>query len=324
MDILIYGAGVIGTLYAGRLQAAGNRVTIVARGQRLEDIRRYGLVLDNILAGIQTATQVAAVDRLDFNARYDLAVIMVRRNQVASVIPELTANRGIPTLLFMLNNPLASNELVRMLGHDRVLLGFPGAGGTREGHIIRYAMIPQQPTMLGELGGKRTPRLRNIARAFRAAGLRTRLAHAMDAWLKAHAFFITAISGALYLAASDTRRLADDHASLRMMVQGVREGFAAVDALGLPVTPFAPKVLFTWLPQTFAVRYWRRYFASVLGDLVFAQHARSAFDEMREVANDCRAMLDRSRIPAPALRQLYAAIDGYAQRQQAEESPRSR
>ena len=185
-------------------------------------------------------------------------------------------------------------------------------------------MIPQQPTMLGELGGKRTPRLRNVARAFRAGGLRTRLAHDMGAWLKAHAFFITAIGGALYLAASDARRLADDDASLRMMVRGVREGFAAVDALGLPVTPFALKVLFTWLPQTFAVRYWRRYLASVLGDLVFAQHARSAFDEMREVANDCRAMLEQSRIPAPALRQLYAAIDGYAQRPRTEESPRSR
>ena len=85
--------------------------------------------------------------------------------------------------------------------------------------------------MVGELGGKRTPRLRNLVQAFRAAGLRTRLDRDMDAWLKAHAFFVTAIiSGALYLAGSDSRRAA-------LMVQGVREGFAAVHALRLPVTP---------------------------------------------------------------------------------------
>ena len=35
MKILVYGAGVIGTLYAARLQDGGNRVTVVARGQRL-------------------------------------------------------------------------------------------------------------------------------------------------------------------------------------------------------------------------------------------------------------------------------------------------
>ena len=69
MDILVYGAGVIRTLYAARLQGAGNQVTILARGQRLEEIRRHGLVLHNVLTGVQTATQVAAVERLYSNIR---------------------------------------------------------------------------------------------------------------------------------------------------------------------------------------------------------------------------------------------------------------
>jgi hypothetical protein len=78
------------------------------------------------------------------------------------------------------------------------------------------------------------------------------------------------------------------------MTTGVREGFAAVRALGLTVTPFPLKVLFTWLPQAFAVRYWRRFFASKIADYVFGRHARTAAREMREVANDCRALLDPS------------------------------
>jgi ketopantoate reductase len=40
MKILVYGAGVIGTLYAARLQQEGHQVTILARGSRLADIRR--------------------------------------------------------------------------------------------------------------------------------------------------------------------------------------------------------------------------------------------------------------------------------------------
>lgn len=35
MNILVYGAGVIGTLYAAGLQESGQLVTLLARGQRL-------------------------------------------------------------------------------------------------------------------------------------------------------------------------------------------------------------------------------------------------------------------------------------------------
>ena len=35
MKVLIYGAGVIGTLYSGKLADAGHKATVVARGQRL-------------------------------------------------------------------------------------------------------------------------------------------------------------------------------------------------------------------------------------------------------------------------------------------------
>ena len=51
MKILIYGAGVIGTLYAARLQESGQLVTMLARGQRLADIRRHGLMLEDVVRG---------------------------------------------------------------------------------------------------------------------------------------------------------------------------------------------------------------------------------------------------------------------------------
>jgi 2-dehydropantoate 2-reductase len=225
---------------------------------------------------------------------------------------ELVANRRIPTFLFMLNNPVGSANLVTALGEDRVLLGFPGAGGTRDGPVIRYALIKQQPTTLGELGGRQTARLRRMVDVFRGAELPTEISRDMDAWLKTHAFFITAICGAIYMAGGDCLRLSEDHAALTMMTQGVREGFAAVRALGLTVTPFPLRVLFTWLPQAFAIYYWRRFFASKMADYVFGGHARAGSSEMREMATDCRILLENAGVRAPALRQLYHAIDAYA------------
>jgi hypothetical protein len=49
-----------------------------------------------------------------------------------------------------------------------------------------------------------------------------------------------------------------------------------------------------------------------MADYVFGRHARAASREMRELANDCRTLLEKSGVEAPALRQLYRAIDTYA------------
>ncbi len=309
MKILVYGAGVIGTLYAARLFESGHRVTVLARGTRLADIRRHGLVLEDFVSGSRSVTQVETTGRLGPDDPYDVTLVMVRRDQVASAMPELIANRRIPTLLFMLNNPTGTASLVKALGQERVLLGFPGAGGAREGHVVRYALIAQQPTTLGETGGRRTVRLRQLAAAFHTAGFPVRISGDMEGWLKAHAFFVTAVSGAIYLAGGDCRRLSKDASLLALMTTGVREGFAAVRALGHTVAPFPLRVLLTWLPQAFAIYYWRRFFATEMAEQVFGQHARAASGEMRAVASDCRLMLEMSGVEASALPQLYHAID---------------
>lgn len=314
MNILVIGAGVIGTVYASKLQEGGNAVTVLAREERLEEIRRHGLVLEDLVSGRRSTTAVATTERLHPGDSYDVALITVRRDQLEGVMPALMPSHGIPTLVFMLNNPRGSADLVDSLGTARVVLGFPGAGGAREGYVVRYAMISQQPTTLGELDGNETARLLNLVKIFRASRLPTRIERNMDAWLKTHAFFVTAISGAIYLAGGDCNRLSKDDAALKLMVNGVSEGFAVVQNLHLPVTPFPLKVLFTWLPQTFAVRYWARFFSLKTADYVFGRHARSASGEMLEVAKDCRILLENSGVEAHSLQQLYGAIDAYTRK----------
>ncbi len=51
MRILVFGAGVIGSVYAGNLLRAGHQVTVLARGRRLSDLTSSGLVLNNAESG---------------------------------------------------------------------------------------------------------------------------------------------------------------------------------------------------------------------------------------------------------------------------------
>ncbi len=137
MNILVYGAGVIGSVYAARLQEAGYNVSLLARGQRAVSLRTQGILLEDTSTGHRTTTRVSIVDHLAPTDSYDVVIVTVRLDQLTSILPVLAANHQIPTLLFMLNNPDGMQRL-EMLEPHRVLLGFPSIGGsrTRRGHPI--------------------------------------------------------------------------------------------------------------------------------------------------------------------------------------------
>ncbi len=89
----------------------------------------HGLVLEDAATGKRTTTPIAVIDHLAPTESYDLAIVTVRLDQVASVLPTIAANDCIPTVLFMLNNPIGMQRL-EMLEPQRIVLGFPGVGGT--------------------------------------------------------------------------------------------------------------------------------------------------------------------------------------------------
>lgn len=249
LRILIIGAGVIGSVYAARLQEAGYAVTLLARGQHAADLRATGLLLEDASTGQSTRSTVPIVERLTPDESYDLALVCVRLDQVAAALPDLAANQQIPLAVFLLNNPTGTHQLVERLGSQRVVLGFPGIGGTREGTKVRSMRIRQQPTTLGEVDGRITPRLRQLAAMFERAEFPVALSRSMDGWLKTHAVFVSCVSAALALEGGDSVRLGQRRASVVLMVNAIREGFAALQSLGLPVTPFNLQVMFSWMPR---------------------------------------------------------------------------
>ncbi len=311
MKILVYGAGVQGTVYAAQLIQAGNDVSVLARGARIEQIRTHGLVLSEMPRGVETSTRANVVERLDAEDRYDLVVIAVRRSQLHDVLPALAANPHVPTFLFLLNNATGFEEITRLLGRSRVLAGFPTVGGSRQDHTIRYTLIPQQLTTLGELDGTLTDRLTNIQHVMQHAGFPVVISRNIDAWLKTHVVFIIAVAGALYLADGDNYQLARMPDAISMMLRAIRQGFRALQAQGIPVTPLKLRALFLWLPPIVAAMYWKRYLGSERGELTIARHARVAADEMKELANEWRDLQRKGPAKTPALDCLCSAIDRY-------------
>jgi 2-dehydropantoate 2-reductase len=309
--ILVYGAGVEGSLYAAKLHEAGYDVSILARGQRLIDLREYGVVLEDALSGQQTTTRLEVVDQLKPGDTYDWVIVPMRKNQVAAILPILAANQHTPNVLFMTNNAAGPDEFVKALGRERVLLGFPGTGGERKGHIIRcvtQAGRSKIRTTIGEVDGCVTPRLREIANLLESAGFQAIINRNMDAWLKTHVAIVSPIANALYMAGGDNYRLARTRDAVVLGIRAMREGFQVLRALGIPIEPPALRI-YERTPEPILVWLVQRLFATQLAELMLARHANAARDEMQQLADEFRALARQTSVPTPAMDQLYTHID---------------
>jgi len=305
MNILVYGAGVIGSLYAARLHEAGYNVSLLARGQRAVSLRTQGILLEDSSTGHRTTTQVSIVDHLAPTDSYDVVIVTARLDQLTSILPILAANHQIPTLLFMLNNPDGMQRL-QMLEPHRVLLGFPSIGGSRQGEVIRYAHHPALvQTTLGEEDGQITPRLQHLATAFKRAGLSVALNSDMQSWLKTHAVIDVCMLAAVVMTQGSSAKLGRTRKHIVMMVQAVHEGLLALQAQDIPITPLGMKVLFLWMPRRLAVLCWQY----ILQSSIAMPNLQGGLDEVRQMARDIMAQLQKSSIPTPTLSRLIAFLE---------------
>ena len=88
--ILIFGVGVIGSVYAVRLAEAGNDVTVLARGRRLAALHSGGLRIRNLFLdeGEETA-EIKVADTLAPGTEFDAVLVTVRSGQVMDVLTRL-------------------------------------------------------------------------------------------------------------------------------------------------------------------------------------------------------------------------------------------
>jgi hypothetical protein len=243
---------------------------------------------------------LSVVERLPPDCSADICLVAVRREQLETVLPDLAEAIRILRVVVLGNHAHRLDNLRAVLGCSRVVLAFPGIAGYRDGSMIRYVNIPQQHTVVEECA-------QDVASLLRGAGFRVNRVRDMEAWLQRHAVFITAVAGALYENGCDARLLARNAETVRHLIVGVREGWAAQDRKGVGSAPLALRTIICRVPLRLSAIYWSRLLASPRGDLYFAQHARHAPAEMASLADDVRSSICEN--DAPELKKLFASID---------------
>jgi len=207
MKILFYGAGIIGQIYAARLFEKGVDTTLLACGENYRNLKNKGVTIFNVLTKTELNLYIPLISLLKEDDRFDLIIVTVRLDQLESVKNDLRRVKNCRTILFMLNNPVGIQTLEREYPGKKIILGFPGVGGTRNGNRINYVQIKEQPTTLGDAEGNISEISKELKKIFEKAGLKVVLEKEMKAWLVIHAVFITSASAAIALENGDSIQL---------------------------------------------------------------------------------------------------------------------
>lgn len=313
MKTLIFGAGPLGCMYAHLLAQAGKDVTILARGERYDWIKANGLMLVNEFTGAKESSSAEVISELRPDNEYDLVIVLIRKNKLPPVFEALRANKHIKNMLFMGNNALGFEAYLRHLPEEKVLFGFPSAGGGISEHIVRYVDREKpegkrRAVTIGEIDGQTKERTRAVKSLFETSGIPVDMTDDIDGWLKYHVALISPLANALYKHECDNYALAKDTETLRVMVRAAKEGGRVLKALGYTKRQPFQFNLFYWLPEFMSVKAVQVLLESRFAEIAFALHARAARDEMEELAKEFQSLIAQTSVETPNIIKLRGSL----------------
>ena len=312
MRVLFFGAGPLGSLYAHLMQKQGGDVTVLARGARYDWLKVNGLVLLNELTEQRDSSRVNMVSELKPDDEYDLVIVLIRKNKLPPVFETLAASPGVKNILFMGNNALGFGEYVKHLPKEKLIFGFPGAGGGIREQVVHYADREKangkrRAVTIGEADGRNRERTLAIKSLFESANVPVDLTSDIDGWLKYHVALVSPFVGALYKHDCDNYRAAKDKETLHTLVRAAKEGDCVLRTLGFRKRPFEFKLMH-WLPEFMSVMSLKGLLESKFAEVAFAMHAKAARDEMEDLAHEFQELTERTSLDTPNIDTLRKFI----------------
>ena len=192
MKILVYGAGAIGGYLGAILSAAGEDVTLVARGAQLEAMATRGVILEGPKSSRPDPIPVRAVRPGEEAPPYDLIFVTLKSHQLPSAAAHVRALGGKDAMFVFPQNGLPwwyfdgiesryRGTPLKTLDPDGVLsrtfaaanivggIAFKPSDLLAPAHI-RLADSDADSLTLGEIDNRMSERLQTIAKVITAAG----------------------------------------------------------------------------------------------------------------------------------------------------------
>lgn len=307
MKVLMFGRGVIATIYGWALEQAGHDVEFYVRPGRAA---AYGEAVDIDLTDarhglrgqrIRRAWPVRYHETLTPNHDFELIVVSVAHYRLAEAAEFLAPRLGRATVLVFSNlwdDPL---DAVAPLPAERLAWGFPQAGGGFvENGMLSGMLLPS--VVFGTLNNAApTGREHDVRQLFRNAGFRIQEEPDFRGWLWIH-FAADAGMHSQGLKAGSLSKLVGSASGLREALLTTRELLPLLTARGIDLRRHRRSTPLFRAPArlTAAAMAWATVHISAAGRSLQA-HADPEAEEPRAVCRDTLAEARRLNIRVPRL-----------------------
>ncbi|PWV95172.1 2-dehydropantoate 2-reductase [Paenibacillus cellulosilyticus] len=275
--LLIIGAGVIGSVYALRFAQYGLDVTILARGKRLDTLRRNGLEYNH--NGTIKKISINTIEKLDNDDIYDFIFIPVRYDQAESALSAIQNNKS--ETIVTLTNTIKYDNWLEIVG-DRLLPGFPGAGGDIKDGVLyaQFGSEKHQGTIFGEINGLRTERVKKLATIFELVDLHYEIQNDIQAFHVSHTA-LAIVNKHFYtkdgMVDIETAR---SESVLSKIAVDIKQNIRLIEQAGIPVIPPKTKVLGEWSDCDIITWYRQMLSNDFIIDVKLGDHAVSQKSEI--------------------------------------------
>ena len=293
MRILIYGAGVIGSLYAVLFAETGYDTSVYARGKRLEFLKKNGLLYKKN-QNIRRA-KATILGELSDNDAYDFILLTVRENQLYEALTELKNNKS-NIIVTMVNSLDSYKKWEDIVGKGRILPAFPGAGGSiNNDGILDAALTPRmiQPTTFAEISGNKSEKTKQFSKILRHAHIPYQKVVDMHMWQLCHLAMVVPIADAYY-EADCPERAGRDWKTMKKTARRLKRNFTFLRKQKGKLSPWKMNI-FRFVSLPFLTIMLAVTFGSSFGDKFMYQHAMKAPDEMRELHKQFYAYMKKMK-----------------------------
>ncbi len=293
MRILIYGSGVIGSLYAVLLEETGYDTTIYARGHRLEVLQNQGLLYkkNNIIKKVD----IKVIDHLQDNDIYDFIFLTIRENQLYQALKELKFNKS-KTIITMVNTLGNYEKWESIVGKGKILPAFPGAGGTITNNILDATLTPKiiQPTTFSEISGKKTKRTEQLSQILKHAHIPYQQVNNMHIWQLCHLGMVVPLADAYYQT-ENPKFVGQDKVVMKKIARELKDNFKILYDNLHTLSPYKMNI-FRISPIPILTYILSQAYKSRFGHTFMYQHAIKAPDEMKELHNQFYSYIKKWRL----------------------------
>jgi 2-dehydropantoate 2-reductase len=236
MRIAVMGSGGVGGYFGGRLAAAGQDVTFIARGAHLDTLRQRGLRIISALGDATIAPAQATDDPAEVGP-VDLVLFTVKLYDTEAAADAIRPLVGPDTGVVTFQNGITGTEvLARKLGGEHVLGGVAKiAAVVAEPGVVRNTGTFAE-LVFGELDGRPSARVAALAAGLEAAGVKHSVSDDMRREIWDKMVFLSTFAGVTSLLRLPIGPIRSDPDTRRLLRDGLAETLAVARAenVGLP------------------------------------------------------------------------------------------